>query len=263
VPSELGEFLQSSRRRISPQDVGLPPGVRRRVPGLRREEVASLADVSVDYYMRLEQGRETSPSPQVTEALGRALRLDDQARLHLFRLAGLAPRLLEPTDERVAPSLVALLDDWSEHPAIVLGRAFDVLAANDLAERLFEGFAPSRNLIESLFLDPGAPRRYPQWREVAEWTVAGFRILHGSEPGDPRLAEVLEHLAAGSDDFRAMWEDPVARGRRLEQKTIRHHEVGAVTLAVHAFDVRAAPGQELVVYRAEPGSESAAALARL
>ena len=237
--------------------------MRRRVPGLRREEVASLADVSVDYYMRLEQGRETSPSPQVAEAIGRALRLDDQARLHLFRLAGLAPRLLEPTDEEVSPSLVALLAEWSEHPAIVLGRAFDVLAANDLAEQLFEGFAPSRNLIESIFLDPGARARYPQWREVAEWTVAGFRILHGSEPGDPRLTEVLQHLAEGSDDFRAMWEDRAARGRRLVQKTIRHHVVGTVTLWVHAFDVRAAPGQEVVVYRADPRSESAAALARL
>ena len=128
----LGDFLHSRRARVRPQDAGVPAGPRRRVPGLRREEVALLAGVSVDYYIRLEQGRERHPSPQVLNALATGLRLDDDARSHLFRLAGLTPRPTPPTPERADPELLQLLDGWPDNPALVLGRAYDVLASNRL-----------------------------------------------------------------------------------------------------------------------------------
>ena len=231
------------------------------MPGLRREEVALLAGVSVDYYVRLEQGRETSPSSQVADALGTALRLDDQARLHLFRLAGLAPYRSETVQE-VDPSVRGLLEDWPG-PAVVLGDAFDVLAANALAEELFRGFAPTRNLVESVFLAPDARDLYPDWEEVAEYTAAGLRILQSATPDDLRVAEVVARLTAGSSHFRALWDDRLARGRRVTHKSVRHPEVGVLRLEVHAADLRAFPGQELVLYRAAPGSPDAARLARL
>ncbi len=263
MASELGEFLRSNRQRIGPDDVNLPSGTRRRVPGLRREEVALLSDVSVDYYMRLEQGRETSPSPQVADAISRALKLDDHARSHLYRLAGLAPQRVDPTDEHVDPDLLALMQAWPDQPAICLGRAFDVLATNQLGHALFGGFAYSRNLLESIFLDPAARQFYADWRDVAEYTAAGFRLLSGAEPDDARLREVLASLLHGSADFREIWNDRLARGRRLTEKTFCHPDVGMMTLRVQAFDVRSSPGQELVVYRAEPGTASAEALERL
>jgi transcriptional regulator with XRE-family HTH domain len=262
--SGLGEFLRSRRGEVSPAQAGLAAAGRRRVSGLRREEVATLADVSVDYYIRLEQGRERHPSPQVLDALADVLRLDEDGRLHLYRLAGLAPRASAAgTGEQVSAQLLELMQMWADTPALVLGRAYDVLAGNDLGYALFDGFGSGPNLLHKVFLDPDARRFYLDWDEAAANTVAGFRLLRGAAPGDPRIAAVLAEVGAASPDFRRLWERNEARGKRSEVKRFRHPVVGELVLAMEAFDVRSAPGQQLVVYRAEPGTPGAAALDRL
>jgi transcriptional regulator with XRE-family HTH domain len=234
------------------------------VAGLRREEVATLAGISVDYYVRLEQGRETRPSTQVLDALSGVLRLDDGAREHLHQIAGAATPPRRAADvEEVDPELLRLMRMWPDTPAIVLGRAYDVLAGNDLAYSLFEGFEHGPNLLLKLFADPAATAFYADWEPVARYTVAGFRLMHGRYPDDLRIAEVVAELTARSTEFVEMWQRHEARGDRMEAKTFVHPAVGELTLRINAFDVRSAPGQELVVYHAEPGSPSAAALERL
>lgn len=259
----LGDFLRSRRARVRPAEAGLPAGSRRRVPGLRREEVALLAGVSVDYYVRLEQGRERHPSPQVLNALGTVLHLDDDARAHLFRLAGLTPQPAPPGPERADPELLQLLDGWPENPALVLGRAYDVLAGNRLGYALFEEFRGGANLLVKLFLDPDARAFYHDWESAAVNTVAGFRLLYGQDPSHRRVREVLSSMLDRSPEFAELWRRNEARGKQAERKTFYHRDVGALTLRMHTFDVRAAPGQQLVVYHAEPGSASADALALL
>lgn len=257
----LGEFLRARRAQVSPDDAGLTTLGHRRVPGLRREEVATTAGMSVDYYVRLEQGRERHPSAQVLDALAHVLLLDEDARLHLYRLAGLSPRPFSGAPrERVDPELLRLLDMWPDNPAIVLGRAYDVLAGNRLAYALFEGFAQGPNLLAKVFLDPHARSFYPDWELAAANTVAGFRLLHGAAPHDPRIREVLEAVLAASPDFVRLWERHDVRRKQAMTKRFRHPAVGELNLRMNAFDVKSAPGQELIVYHAEPGSPSADAL---
>lgn len=259
--AEFGEYLRSRRAAIGPSDAGLVSSGVRRVPGLRREEVAMLAGVSVDYYTRLEQGRERSPSVQVLDALAAALRLDDDARSHLYRLAGLAPR---PSggrvSDRVDPGLLRLMDAWPDNPALVYNRAYDILAANPLAEALFGELGAVGNLLLLVFTDPRAHEFYADWPAVAADSVAGFRMAYGGAPDDPRTRAVLAQLLNGSDDFRTLWDRRDARRKNLAEKRFHHPEVGLVTLRMQTFDVRSAPGQELVVYDAEPGTPSADAL---
>jgi transcriptional regulator with XRE-family HTH domain len=251
VPSPLGDFLRSSRAAVSPHDVGLPDDGRRRVAGLRREEVAVLAGMSVDYYIRLEQGRETGPSAQLITALATALDLDHDGLAHLFRLSGLAPQLPAAAAERVDPALVRLMSAWPDTPALVLGRAYDVLAGNGLGEALFSGFPVTRNLLEKVFLDPASRDFYADWPKAAANTVAGYRLQHGQAPRNPRIRAVLDGLLASSPEFRELWERNRATGKQVEVKSFVHPEVGPLTLRMLTFDVRSAPGQQLVVYQAE------------
>ncbi|MEV5828565.1 helix-turn-helix transcriptional regulator [Spirillospora sp. NPDC052242] len=262
--SELGAYLTARRAQVSPDDVGLPSTGHRRVPGLRREEVAMLAGVSADYYVRLEQGRERTPSPQVADALADALRLGEDGRLHLFRLAGLGPRDRgAAVPARVDPGLLQLMSAWPSNPAIVYNRAYDVLASNAIADALFHDWAHSRNLMHVVFTDPAAREFYRDWRDVARNAVAGFRLGHGQAPDDPRVRRVLADLLDASPEFAELWARHDARGKSLEHKRFVHRDVGPVTLTMQTFDVRSSPGQELVVYHAEPGSASAEALALL
>lgn len=261
--SELGRYLSARRGLVRPSDVGLPGGSRRRVPGLRREEVALLAGVSADYYVRLEQGRERHPSGQVLDALAEVLQLGDEARAHLGRLADPEPRRRPAAAvERVDPQLRALLDAWSGQPALVLGRAYDVLAANTLATALF-GLDGPVNLLSLVFAEPQGRELYAEHDRVAADAVAGFRQRHGDLPDDPRIRAVLDGMLARSPEFAALWARHDVRGKSAATKTFRHPEVGELVLGMQTFDVRSAPGQQLVVYQAEPGSASADGLALL
>ncbi|MEV6482708.1 helix-turn-helix transcriptional regulator [Streptomyces sp. NPDC051576] len=261
----LGGFLRARRARLRPEDTGLPATGRRRVPGLRREEVAALAGVSTDYYMRLEQGRERRPSRQILEAVARALQLDDEAVAHLFKVATPTTRRTRraPLVESVAPPLRRLLDTWSATPAFVLGHALDVLAANQLADALHSGFAHSDNLLRMTFLDPAARGFYRDWDRAAASAVATLRRAAGVDPEDPRLRELVGELALKSADFRELWARHDVRGKVREAKLFHHPQVGDLELHYEAFTVNSAPTQQLIVYQAEPGSASADALSLL
>ncbi|MEV6561701.1 helix-turn-helix transcriptional regulator [Nocardia sp. NPDC051756] len=264
APTELGDYLRARRAQVRPDEVNLATTGLRRVPGLRREEVALLAGLSVDYYVRLEQGRERGPSAQVVDALAAALRLDEDGRGHLFRLAGLSPRALAAAvPVRVDPSLLQLMDAWPDNPAIVYNRAYDVLASNEIADALFHDWTHSRNLMHVVFTDPAAKTFYVDWQIVARNSVAGFRLGYGEAPNDPRIQQVLTELLDRSPEFAELWTTHDARGKALESKRFAHHAVGPITLTMQTFDVRSSPGQALVVYHADPGSPSLEALTLL
>jgi transcriptional regulator with XRE-family HTH domain len=205
--NRIGTFLRARRERVRPEDVGLPDFGRRRVPGLRREELATLAGVSADYYVRLEQGRERHPSEQVLDALARALQLDDEATAHLHELARPAPRRRRSAGrpERIRPELVRLMEAWSHTPAIVIGRHMDVLAANPLATVLHGRFTRGTNLVRGVFLDPASRELYPEWEAVARETVAALRAAVGPDVDDPRLTDLVGELSLKSEEFRKLW----------------------------------------------------------
>lgn len=261
----LGEFLRARREALKPQDVGLPEHGRRRVPGLRREEVAMLAGVSSDYYMRLEQGRESSPSPQVVDAVAAALRLDDEATDHLRRLAR-APRerrSLPAGHDRISPQLLQLLDSWPDTPSFVLGPALDVLAHNALATALHSGFERFDNLARMVFLDPAGRDFYRDWEKAAHACVAEIRAAYGYDPDSRRIAEVVDTLCAKSPEFAELWARHDVRGKTRQAKGLKHPQVGDLEIQFAAFTVNEAPYQQLVVYQAEPASTTAAAFAEL
>jgi transcriptional regulator with XRE-family HTH domain len=264
MASELGSFLRARRGRVDPRDHGLAAHGVRKVGGLRREEVAVLAAISVDYYTRLEQGRERNPSRQVLDALVETLALDEDGRDHLFRLAGLAPgRPAERPPPAVHPDLLRLMESWPATPALVLGPALDVLARNALARALFGVLAEQDNLARIAFSDPGSRRFYVDWHRAAEATVASLRASATAFPGDPRLVALVAGLEASSPEFAELWARQDVRGKRRDTKRLDHPDVGRLELSYETFDVRSAPGQQLVVYQAEPGSRSAQGLALL
>ncbi|WP_049566312.1 helix-turn-helix domain-containing protein [Nonomuraea sp. SBT364] len=260
----LGEFLRARRELVSPGELGLPAGPRRRVAGLRREEVALLAGVSNDYYVRLEQGRERHPSPQVADALAQALALDEEAAAHLRRLAAAGGRRRPAAvPERVGTNLPLMMAAWPATPAVVLGRRLNVLAANTLGRALFDGHLHGDDLARLVFLDPDARRFYPDWERVAVNTVGGLRAATGDGGDDPALTATIEELSARSAAFRALWARHDIRQKTRETKRFRHRLVGELTLTYEALTVNSDPGQQLVVYQAEPGSPSEQALALL
>ncbi|WP_410622355.1 helix-turn-helix transcriptional regulator [Amycolatopsis sp. cmx-8-4] len=259
----LGEFLRARRAQVNPEELGMPGGRGRRVAGLRREEVALLAGVSTDYYVRLEQGRERHPSEQVLDALARALVLDDEATAHLHRLARPAARRRARRREQVSPNLVRLMAGWPATPAVVLGRCLTVLAHNPLGRALFDGHTHSGDLVRLVFLDPDARTFYPDWDRVAANTVGGLRAAAGIDPDDPRLIETVGELSVKSEAFRRLWARHDIRQKTHETKRFHHRLVGDLTLSYEALTVNSAPGQQLVVYQAEPGSPSEAALSLL
>ncbi|MGH3250540.1 MAG: helix-turn-helix domain-containing protein [Trebonia sp.] len=256
VDNALGEFLRARRELLDPAKAGVPDSGRRRVPGLRREELALLAGVSSPYYTRLEQGRDRHPSPQILDAIGRALGLDEQAMAHLRRLAQAlsSPPKAAPAAEEVPAGLRLLLDGWTWQPAVIVGRYRDVLAANPLAQVLNPGFVPGRNLLRHVFLDPEGREYYLDWEEVAEGAVAGLRAATGAEPDDPRLSGLVGELSVKSEDFGQMWARHDARPRISGRKRYNNPFIGLITLEYQTFTVNADPGQTMFVFQAEPGS---------
>ncbi|QLH21560.1 helix-turn-helix transcriptional regulator [Streptomyces sp. Rer75] len=262
----LGQFLRARRELLRPEDLGLPAGARRRVAGLRREEVAMLAGVSTDYYVRLEQGRERHPSAQVVDALARVLGLEEDAVAHLHQLARPVPaarRRKGGRGERVSPVLLRMMEGWHRTPAVVLGRCLTVLAHNALGRALFEGHAHSGDLLRLVFLDPDAKEFYPDWDRVAVSTVAGLRAAVGTDYDDPQLIEAVGELSLRSEEFRRLWARHDIRQKAHETKRFRHPVVGELTLDYESLTVNGAPGQQLVVYQAAPGSPSEHALSLL
>src|SRR3954452_18755133 len=255
--AELGDFLRSRRARLRPQDVGLPDHGRRRVPGLRREEIAQLAGVSVDYYVRLEQGRDIHPSEQVLDAIARALALDPDERQHLDALVRPRKRARRRRPERVRPTVQDLLDHMHV-PAMVIGRRMDVLAFNPLAGALVDGFR-ERNMLRHVFLEEGARELYPEWEAIAAETVGFLRLSAGEDPDDAELIELVGELSVHSEDFRRLWARHDVHSKAFGVKRFEHPQVGPLTANYECFRLPDA-GQTLVTYTAAPGSETALAL---
>jgi transcriptional regulator with XRE-family HTH domain len=255
--SELGEFLRASRAKIDPADVGLPLVGVRRVAGLRREEVAALAGISSDYYTRLEQGRERSPSSQVIHAIARSLRLDPDGREHLLRLAGVIPLGRMAMSEIVDPALRQLLDSLHGVAAYVMNRNLDVLATNALAAALFAPMRPIDNMARMVLTRPAARTRLGNWRLSAEHVVHSLRLAEGYDPDDPSLRSLIADLRTECPDFWELWQTNTARGLTQLINSMVADEVGVVEYTSLAFDVRRSLGLQLVIVFAEPSSTSA------
>jgi transcriptional regulator with XRE-family HTH domain len=259
----LGDYLRARRNLVRPADVGLIAGERRRVPGLRREELAMLAGISSDYYLRLEQGRDLHPSAQVLDALAKALQFDAAATAHLHELARpRARRRPRPRTEQV-PAGIAQLIDQLPMPAFVSGRYLDVLAANALARALSPSFAPGRNLVRQVFLDPGDRDLHLDWDRATAGVLGGLRALAGADPEDPRLAALIGELSIRSDRFRTLWARADIGHRAGGTSHMRHPQVGELHLRREKLDVAGTDGQQLVIFHAQPGTDSAQALALL
>jgi transcriptional regulator with XRE-family HTH domain len=229
------------------------------VAGLRREELATLAGISSEYYLRLEQGRDKHPSAQILDALARALQLDIKATDYLHQLAGPASRRRGHAGMEVAADDTPELIEEFAMPAIVAGRCLDVLAANSLARALSPGFAPGQNFLRWRLLDPAARELYVDWDEATDVAVSGLREAAASDPDDPRLRSLIDELSAASERFRELWARADV-GYRITVIHMRHPVVGDLYLRSNRFTIPHSGGQHMLTYRAEPGSESARAL---
>ncbi|MFB4269751.1 helix-turn-helix domain-containing protein [Nonomuraea sp. GTA35] len=259
----LGRFLRERRALARPEQAGLPSNGRRRVPGLRRDEVAHLAGLSAGYYARLEQGRE-HPTRQTVESLARALHLDEQARVELYRLARpTAGRRRPGRVERVAPEVLALLHGWTVAPAFILGWSCDVLVRNPLATVLHNRFVFGDNLLRMIFLDPAGRKFFGDWSATARAAVHDLRRAARQAPDEHHLRELVGELAITSSDFRRLWAAPEPRGALTPGSHFHHPDVGDLHLRTEIFPIASAPGLRLVAHPAEPDSRSAQALALL
>ncbi|MFJ8108331.1 helix-turn-helix transcriptional regulator [Streptomyces sp. NPDC096132] len=271
--TELGRFLRARRARLNPAEAGLvaQPG-RRRTPGLRREELATLAGISIDYYTRLEQGRETRPSPAVVDALARALHLEQEEHEHLRSLAQSATR--RATGPQTAPSRAVrpgvrlLLENLRPGPAYVVTRANDLLACNPSGLRLLAGIedwpADQRNLTRYVFLHPAARDLFDKdWHHQLRGGVAQLRALAATHPDSPDLTRLVGELLLKSPEFARMWDRYEVRVRAHGRKTFHHPEVGVLTLGFQNMELEGTPGHRLLAYYAEPGTPDHDALVLL
>jgi transcriptional regulator with XRE-family HTH domain len=260
--AELTEFLKSRRARVQPEDLGLKVFTgRRRVPGLRREELAQAAGVSADYYVRFEQGRAENVSQEILDAVADVLRLTDDERKHLALLAKpVRRRARRRTPERMRPGLQRLLDSMTDVPAFVLGRRMDVIGWNRLAAALIADFdsldLKDRNIPRMVFLDPASRDFYPQWETVADETVGYLRMYAGRYPDDPELAELVGELSIRSPEFREHWARHDVKDKTFGTKTQHHPIVGHITVQYETLQPPGEPDQLLVTYTVEPGSTS-------
>lgn len=259
--AELADFLRRSRARLDPAHVGLTAGARRRTPGLRREEVAALAGMSVDYYTRLEQSRGPHPSRQMLTALARALRLTDDERDHLFHLAGEEPPRRASASAHVRPGLLLVLDRLHDTPAMVVTDCGEVLAQNAMSKAL-SGDASARpprerNLLRRFFLDPATRELFPpeDLAEHARSHVANLRAVAAARPDDPEPAALAAELRAASEEFARLWDEHEVAVRRASVKRFRHPLVGLLELDCEVL-VSHDHRQHLIIHTARPGSES-------
>ena len=268
--AEVREFLVSRRAHVAPEQVGLPTGANRRVKGLRRSEVATLAGVSVEYYTRIERGTISGASPEILDSIAKALHLDDAERAHLFDLAHAAspvarpPRRRNPKTWVPHQSLQWALDAITAGPAFVRNGRMDILAVNALARAFYKdvydmpGQPP--NIARFTFLDERAHDFYPDWDLFAEVTVAILRTEASRDPHNKELHDLIGELSTRSDDFRRRWSAHNVRHHGTGSKTFRHPVVGELTLAYEGLEMAAEPGLTLTIYAAEPASKSEEAL---
>jgi transcriptional regulator with XRE-family HTH domain len=258
----LGDYLRARRVQLRPEDVGLVAGSRRRVAGLRREELALLAGISADYYLRLEQGRDKNPSAQVLDALARALRLDVKASEYLHQIASPSTARRDYTGAEAMPEGTQELIDQFAMPAIVASRCLDVLAANAVAQALSPGFVPGTNFLRWRLLEPIAREQFADWDEATEVAVSGLREAAGGDPDDPHLQSLIDELSATSDRFRELWARAEV-GYRVGVLHMRHPKVGDLYLHRYRLNIPHSGGQHVLIYHAEPGSDTARALEAL
>lgn len=273
--NDIREFLTTRRARLTPGQVGLPDfGGRRRVPGLRREEVALVAGMSVEYYVRLERGNATGVSEAVLEGISRALKLDDAERSHLYDLVraankGAHPRRRRPRarTQQVRPGVQQLLDAMDNVPALVQNGRLDIIAVNTLGRavfsQMFEQPQQPANFVRYVFLDPRAQDFYRDWDDAAQQTVALLRTEAGRTPHDRVLSDLVGELSTRSDAFRTLWASHDVREHRTGIKIIHHPVVGDLDLSYEAMNLTSDRGLLLLAYTAEPGSPSRDALTML
>jgi transcriptional regulator with XRE-family HTH domain len=268
--NDIAEFLTTRRAKITPEQAGLPSYGQRRVPGLRREEVASLAGMSVEYYRRLERGNVSGASELVLEGLARALQLDDAERAHLFDLAraagpaGMAsPKRSRPVKQKIRPVVQRILDQIAA-PVTVRNARLDYIGANALGRALYAPVFDSReqpaNSARFTFLDPAAADFYPEWDRVATELVAHLRSEAGRHPYDRQLSDLIGELSTRSDEFRVRWAAHNVRFHRTGTKQIHHAVVGALDLSYESMALSADDGLSIAIFTAEPGSATQQAL---
>ncbi|MEU1799537.1 helix-turn-helix transcriptional regulator [Streptomyces sp. NPDC019937] len=259
--NQLGSFLRSRREKIDAASAGVVDNTRRRVKGLRREELALLAGLSPSYYARIEQGRDRRPSREILEALARVLRLDDTERAYLWSLAMPSPA---PADNdgipahTVRPGVLHLLERWGDLPAFVVGPRRDVLAGTAPAARVNPAWSPGHNLVEFTFLDPRARSVYPDWDEITLQTVAGLRATAATRRTE--LDDFVASMRERSETFRALWDSHDVYERVMGEKRIRVDGVGILRLSFETFALAGPEGHVLYVYFPQPGSADGEAL---
>jgi transcriptional regulator with XRE-family HTH domain len=264
-PNLLGEYLRARRELVTPEMAGIPVLGARRVPGLRREEVAMLAGISADYYLRLEQGRDRNPSVQVLESIVRVLQLDDVALGYLVSLSADRPdrNRRRPRRRETLPTGIGKLVAGLEQPAFVEGRYFDVLAANRLATALSPRLVVGGNRLRDVFLDEAEQALFPDVDRAMAHLLAGFRASVGSDPDDPRVVELVGELSIASSAFRRLWARQDVATRAGAVVTMQHPQVGTMTLNREKLAIGDVEGMMLVIYHADAGSTDAEKLALL
>ncbi|RKS74265.1 helix-turn-helix protein [Actinomadura pelletieri DSM 43383] len=261
---ELRDFLRTRRARLTPADVGMPDGGRRRTPGLRREEAAVLAGVGVSWYTWLEQGRDIKVSGDVLDAIARALRLDEAERVHLYLLAGLNPPPAEAEPiAQVTPELQRLLDAWSPRPAYIRDRYWNLIAYNDMAREVFGYVDTDHNCLVIFFTSVRYRGLHPHWSAVARDIVGRFRAEAARYPEDPEFARIADDLMAVSPEFAELWQRHEVSAGTQAVKAIRHPVAGDLIFDSTVLPIQDRPGQGLVLYNPRPGTGTLGRLERL
>ncbi|MEU2175396.1 MULTISPECIES: helix-turn-helix transcriptional regulator [Nocardia] len=255
--AQLREFLRTRRARLTPADVGLATGGRRRTPGLRREEVALLAGVGVSWYTWLEQGRDITVSAEVLDAIGTALRLSGPERTHLYLLAGLNPPPGRARDTEVTPELRRLLDAWGARPAVLRDRCWNLLGVNDAARSVFGFGDADHNCLVSFFTNPRYRGMHVEWTAIAPAVVAAFRADAAHAPDDPAFARVVGELSAASPEFARLWARHDVDAAVQAVKAVRHPDAGDLVFDTTTLAVADRPGWFLVLYNPQPDTGTA------